>query len=190
MATTSDLFVGAVLKIDGNLCDVLEFQHRTPGNLRAFYQVKMRNLRSGKSFELRFRSGEELQFVELETKKLQYLYHNGDDYMFMDTDNYEQFPVAAEALGEKAGFLKEGEMVSIDFNGHDVIRVDVPNFVELAVTDTEPGIRGDTAQGATKPATVETGAKVQVPLFINVGDVLKIDTRTAQYLERVKAVQS
>lgn len=187
MATTSDLFVGAVLKIDGNLCDVLEFQHRTPGNLRAFYQVKMRNLRSGKSFELRFRSGEELQFVDLETKKLQYLYHNGDDYMFMDTDNYEQFPVSAESLGDKAGFLKEGEMVSIDFNGHDVVRVDVPNFVELAVTDTEPGIRGDTATGATKPATVESGAKVQVPLFINVGDVLKIDTRNGVYLERVKA---
>lgn len=187
MATTSDLFVGAVLKVDGNLCDVLEFQHRTPGNLRAFFQVKMRNLRSGKSFELRFRSGEELQFVELETKKLQFLYHNGDDYMFMDTDTYDQFPVDAVALSDKAGLLKEGEMVSIDFNGHDVIRVDLPNFVELLVTETEPGIRGDTAQGATKPATVETGATVQVPLFINVGDVLRIDTRTKGYLERVKA---
>ncbi len=187
MATTSDLFVGAVLKIDGNLCDVLEFTHRTPGNLRAFYQVKMRNLKSGKSFELRFRSGEELQFVNLETKKLQYLYHDGSDYVFMDAETYEQFPVAGEALGEKAGFLKEGEMLSVDFNGHDVVRVEIPNSVELKVAETEPGIRGDTATGGTKPAVLESGAKVNVPFFINIGDVIRVDTRTSEYLARVEA---
>jgi elongation factor P len=186
MATTADLFVGAVLRFEGNLCEVLESTHRTPGNLRAFYQVKMRNLRTGKSFEQRFRSGEELEFISLETKKLQYLYHDGSDYIFMDSSTYEQFPVDGVILGDKANFLKEGDLVSIDFNGHDIVRVDIPMFVELKVVETEPGIRGDTATGGTKPAVLESGAKVQVPFFINEGDVVKVDTRTAQYLERVK----
>ena len=186
MATTADLFVGAVLRYEGELCEVLESTHRTPGNLRAFYQVKMRNLRTGKSFEHRFRSGEEITFVSLETKKLQYLYHDGDDYIFMDSASYEQFPVSGTVLGTKADFLKEGDVVSIDFSGIDIVRVDIPMFVELKVVETEPGIRGDTATGGTKPAKLESGAKVQVPFFINEGDVVKVDTRTAQYLERVK----
>jgi len=186
MATTADLYNGAVLRYEGELCEVLENTHRTPGNLRAFYQVKMRNLRTGKSFEQRFRSGEELVFISLETKKLQYLYHDGSDYIFMDSSTYEQFPVSEVVLGEKANFLKEGDAVSIDFNGHDIVRVDIPMFVELKVVQTEPGIRGDTATGGTKPAELESGAKVQVPFFVNIGDVIKVDTRTSQYLERVK----
>lgn len=186
MATTADLFVGAVLRYEGELCEVMESTHRTPGNLRAFYQVKMRNLRTGKSFEQRFRSGEELTFVSLEAKKLQYLYHDGSDYIFMDSSNYEQYPVSEAVLGDKANFLKEGDVVAIDFSGHDIVKVEIPMFVELKVTQTEPGVRGDTATGGTKPATLESGAKVQVPFFINEGDVVKVDTRTAQYLERVK----
>jgi elongation factor P len=187
MATTTDLAVGAVLRIDGNPCEVLETMHRTPGNLRAFYQVRLRNLKSGKSFELRFRSGEELEFINIEYKRMQFLYKDGTDFVCMDTETYDQLAVPTEVLGENALFLKEGMNVDLAFDGHTITKVDLPNFVELAVVETEPGIRGDTATGGTKPAVLEPGAKINVPFFINVGDVIRVDTRSHEYLERAKS---
>lgn len=186
MATTADFRVGMVIRFNGELHRIDEYIHRTPGNLRAFVQAKLRNLRSGRVTETRFRSGEEVEEVRLEQKEFTYLYHDGASYQFMDKENYEQMPVQESALGEGAKFLKEGETVQLFMSGSDIISSEIPFNVELKVIETVPGVRGDTAQGATKPAKVETGAMVNVPLFINEGDVIRVDTRNGQYLERVK----
>jgi len=187
MATTSDLRPGLVIRYNNELCTVLESVHRTPGNLRAFYQVKMRNIKNGKHIENRFRSGEEIDIVRVERKGMQFLYRDGDDMVFMDTETYDQVHVPEVVVGEQAGFLKESGEATISFNGNDVVQVELPPHVTLLITYTEPGVKGDTATGATKPATVESGASVQVPLFINEGDQIRVDTRTGQYLDRVKS---
>ena len=176
-----------MIKHDGELCVVLESQHRTPGNLRAFYQVKMRVLKTGKLKEERFRSGESIEFVRVETNNYQYLYQDGEVYMFMDTNTYDQIPVQAEIVGNVARFMKEGMEVQIgrDEDGN-VVTLVVPPAVPLRITHTEPGIRGDTATNVLKPATVETGAAVSVPLFINEGDLIRVDTSTGSYIDRVK----
>ncbi len=186
MATTADLRVGAVLRFNGDACLVLESEHRTPGNLRAFYQVKMRNLRSGKTFEQRFRSGETIDLLRVERRDYQYLYKDGESFIFMNPETYDQFPVSEAALGEQSRFLKEGDNVQIAFNDTEIVSADLPSHVNLIVTYTEPGVRGDTATNVTKPATLETGAIIQVPIFVNEGDRLRIDTRTGAYIERVK----
>jgi len=186
MATTADFRVGMVIKFNGELHRIDEFIHRTPGNLRAFVQAKLRNLRNGRVTENRFRSGESVEEIRVEQKEFQYLYHDGSSYQFMDKKSYEQMPVGEESLGEGAKFLKEGETVQIMMVGMDVIGAEIPFNVELRVVETVPGVRGDTATGATKPARVETGATVNVPLFINEGDVIRVDTRSGGYLERVK----
>jgi elongation factor P len=187
MATTADLRVGAVIRYQGDLCVVLESVHRTPGNLRAFYQVKMRVIKSGKLREERFRSGETIEFVRVETNDFQYLFRDGDVFTFMDTNTYDQIPVMAEVVGDAAKFLKEGTEVQIgrDDDGN-VVTLTVHQHVPLRITHTEPGVRGDTATNALKPATVETGASIMVPLFINEGDLIRIDTTTGSYLDRVK----
>jgi elongation factor P len=187
MATTSDLKPGIVIRYNGELCTVLESVHRTPGNLRAFYQVKMRNIRSGKLLENRFRSGEEVDLVRIDRKPMQFLYRDGQDMVFMDTENYEQVHIPETVIGDAAGFLKESAEAEIHFHGSDVVNVELPPHVTLAVTKTDPGVRGDTATGGTKPAVVESGATVNVPLFINEGDVIRVDTRTGVYLDRVKS---
>ncbi len=187
MATTSDLRPGLVIRYNGELCTVLESVHRTPGNLRAFYQVKMRNIKNGKLIENRFRSGEEIDIVRVERKSMQFLYRDGEDMVFMDTETYDQINVPETVVGEQAGFLKESGEANISFNGNDVVQVEIPPHVTLLITYTEPGVKGDTATGATKPATVESGATVQVPLFVNEGDQIRVDTRTGQYLDRVKS---
>lgn len=187
MATTSDLRPGLVIRYNNELCTVLESVHRTPGNLRAFYQVKMRNIKSGKLLENRFRSGEEIDIVRVERKTMQFLYRDGSDMVFMDTETYDQVHVPEVVVGEQAGFLKESGEANISFNGNDVVQVEIPPHVTLVITYTEPGVKGDTATGATKPATVESGASVQVPLFVNEGDQIRVDTRTGQYLDRVKS---
>jgi len=186
MATTSDLRPGIVIRYNGDLCTVLESVHRTPGNLRAFYQVKMRNINSGKLLENRFRSGEEIDIVRIDRKQMQYLYRDGEDMVFMDTETYDQVYIAESIVGPQAGFLKESGEASISFNGSDIVAVELPPHVTLSITHTEPGIKGDTATGATKPATVESGATVMVPLFVNEGDQIRVDTRTGEYLDRVK----
>lgn len=175
-----------VIRFNGELHRIDEFIHRTPGNLRAFVQAKLRNLRNGRVMENRFRSGEEVEEVRVEQKQFQYLYHDGSSYQFMDKETYEQMPVDENALGDGAKFLKEGETVQLMLVGVDVIGSEIPFNVELKVVETVPGVRGDTATGATKPAKVETGATVNVPLFVNEGDTIRVDTRSGQYLERVK----
>ena len=187
MATTSDLRNGAVIRHQGELCVVMESMHRTPGNLRAFYQVKMRVIRTGKLREERFRAGETIEFVRVETNNYQYLFRDGDVFTFMDTETFDQIPVGEELVGDAAKFLKEGMEVAIgrDPEGN-VITLTPPQHVALEITHTEPGLRGDTATNVLKPATVETGAEVSVPLFINQGDVIRVDTSNGSYVDRVK----
>lgn len=186
MGTTSDLRSGAYIKYNGELCQVLESQHRTPGNLRAFYQVKMRNVRTGKLTENRFRSGESIEFVRVDKKAYQFLYKDGDTLIFMDQETYDQIPIPQEAVGDAIRFLKENQEVSVNFEGPIVLGIEMPPNVALQVIHTEPGVKGDTATNTLKPATVETGAQVNVPLFINEGDMIKVDTETGNYVERIK----
>jgi len=186
MGTTSDLRPGAVIKFNGELCTVLESEHRTPGNLRAFYQVKMRSIKTGRTLENRFRSGETIEFVRVEKNNYQFLYRDGDHFIFMDYNTYEQIPVDADLVGKLADFMKEGQEAMLSINDGTVLSVELPASVVLRVTQTEPGFKGDTATNVTKPAVIETGATVQVPLFINEGDLIKVDPVTGTYLERVK----
>ena len=187
MPSTSDFRPGLVIKYNNELWTIIEFQHVNPGNWRAFVRTKLKNLKSGKVIENRFRAGESIDTVRIERKEFQFLYRDGTGYVFMDKENYEQLSVSGEQMGEGAKFLKDGESVDILFNGSDITGIELPITVELKVTETGPGVRGDSANAGTKPATVETGATVNVPLFLNEGDVVKIDTRTGEYIERVKA---
>jgi len=185
MASTSDFRVGMVIRYNGELHKIEEYIHRTPGNLRAFVQAKLRNMRNGKVTENRFRSGEDVEEVRLEQKEFQYLYHDGTSFQVMDQQSYEQMPVDENVLGSGAKFLKEGETIQLMLTEGQVIGAELPFKVELRVTETVPGVKGDTASNSLKPATVETGATVNVPLFINEGDTVRVDTRTGDYLERV-----
>jgi elongation factor P len=186
MATTADLRKGAVLKFNNEPCLILESEHRTPGNLRAFYQVKMRNLRTGKLTETRFRSGESLEFLRVEKREYQYLYKDGDSFVFMDKDSYEQVTVDPKSVGDYAKYLKEGSDAYLTFNDTEILAVEMPTHVNLRVTQTEPGVKGDSVNNIMKPATLETGAEIQVPIFVNEGDLIRIDTTSASYIERVK----
>lgn len=186
MASTSDLFKGAFIKYNNELCQVVEYVHRTPGNLRAFYQVSLRNVKSGKQMENRFRAGETIEFVRVEFKDLQFLYKDGTSLVLMDPETFDQIYVDGSLFGDSVKFLKEEMIVKISFEGDVAIGADPPVFVELIVTYTEPGVKGDTATNTLKPATVETGAQVMIPLFVNIGEKIKIDTRTGGYVERVK----
>lgn len=186
MANTGDLFKGAFIKYNNELCQVMEYQHRTPGNLRAFYQVVLRNVKTGKQMEHRFRAGESVEIVRVEFKEMQYLYKDGSNFVLMDTETYDQILVSEIMFGDQARFLKEEMMVKVSFEGDEPIGVEPPTFVILEVTYTEPGVKGDTATNTLKPATLDNGAEVRVPLFTNVGDKVKVDTRTGEYVERVK----
>ena len=186
MATTSDVHVGTVLRINGELCVATEWQHRTPGNLRAFYQGKMRNIRNGKILENRFRSGEEVDIARVEYKMMEYLYNDGDFLVCMDKDNFEQIPIPDSLFGSALKFLKEGMEVKVSFESEMPILAEAPTFVEMVITYCEPGVKGDTATNTLKPATMENGAIVNVPLFVGEGEKIKIDTRTGGYVERVK----
>ena len=187
MASTSDFRSGMCIRMDGEIWTIVEFQHVNPGNWRAFVRAKLKSLKSGKVIETRFRAGEAVDAVRVETKDYQYLYHDGSNYVFMDKETYDQVSVEGRLIGDGASFLKESETIEIMFNGNDIVALEMPVTVELKVVETVPGVRGDTATGAQKPAKVETGATVNVPLFIHEGDKIKVDTRTGQYIERVKA---
>lgn len=187
MPNTSDFRPGLVIKYNNELWTVTEFQHVNPGNWRAFVRTRLKNLKSGKVIENRFRAGESIEIIRIERKEFQFLFRDGSGYVFMDKESYEQISVEEEVIGEGAKFLRDGESVDILFNGSDITGIELPITVELRVTQTVPGVKGDSANPGTKPATVETGAMVNVPLFINEGDVVKIDTRTGGYIERVKA---
>lgn len=176
-----------VIRMDGSLWTVVEFQHVNPGNWRAFVRTKLKNLKSGKVVEIRFRAGESIDPVRIDRKEYQYLYHDSTGYVCMDKETYDQISVTDEIVGVGGKFLKDGETITILLNGNDILAVEMPITVELAIAETVPGVKGDTATGGTKPATLETGAVVNVPLFITEGDIIKVDTRTGGYLERVKA---
>lgn len=186
MANTGDINVGSVIRFNGELCVITEYQHRTPGNLRAFYQAKMKNVKTGKSAEYRFRSGEEVQLVRIEYRVLQYLYMDGENLVCMDPDSFEQVYVPSELFGDAFKFMKEGMEVKVAFESDQPLLAEAPVFVNLEVTYTEPGVKGDTATNTLKPATLETGAIINVPLFVNQGELIKVDTRTSSYVERVK----
>jgi elongation factor P len=186
MSKASEIKSGNVLRFNGELVTVEEFLHRTPGNLRAFYQARMRNVKSGKLVEYRFRTDEEVEICRVETSDYQYLYDDGDFFVVMDNNSYEQFNIPKHLFGTSARFLKDGMNVIIAFESDEPIMAQAPASVELEVTYTEPAVKGDTSTNALKSATVETGVEIKVPMFINLGDKVKVDTRTGDYIERVK----
>ena len=185
MISAGDFKNGVTLEIEGNIYQILEFQHVKPGKGAAFVRTKLKNIISGGVVEKTFRPTEKFPKAHIERKDMQYLYSDGELYHFMDVETYDQIALNEDAIGDSLKFVKENEMVKICSHKGNVFAVEPPLFVELAIIDTEPGFKGETATGATKPATVETGAVVYVPLFVEQGDVLKIDTRTGEYLSRV-----
>ena len=185
MISAGDFRNGVTLEVEGNIYQIIEFQHVKPGKGAAFVRTKLKNIISGGVVEKTFRPTEKFPKAHIERKDMQYLYSDGELYHFMDVETYDQIALNEDAIGDALKFVKENEMVKICSHKGNVFAVEPPLFVELAIIDTEPGFKGDTAQGATKPATVETGAVVYVPLFVDMGDVLKIDTRTGEYLKRV-----
>jgi elongation factor P len=186
MATTQDVSNGMFLKYNGELVQIFEWQHRTPGNLRAFYQARMRNLKNGKIVENRFRSGESVEIVRVEYKTMQYLYKDGESMVCMDPNTFDQIYVPMEYFGDSVDFLKEEMEVTITFHEDQPIMAAPPTFVELEITYSEPAVKGDSSGNALKSATLETGAEVMVPMFVQQGEKIKVDTRTRAYVERVK----
>ena len=185
MVTAGDFKNGITLEMDNAIWQIIEFQHVKPGKGAAFVRTKLKNIVSGGVVEKSFRPTEKFTLAHIERKEYQYLYADGDLYNFMDTETYDQIALSKENVGDSLKFVKENEICKVcSYNGN-VFSVEPPLFVELEITDTEPGFKGDTATGASKPATVETGATVSVPLFVNTGDKIKIDTRTGEYLSRV-----
>jgi len=186
MATTQDLSRGMFLRYIGQLCQVIDYQHTMPGKGGAFYQVKMKNAITGKSIENRFRSGENIDDVRIDQVEMQYLYKDGTNLMLMNTETYEQVAVAESMLGDQMKFIKEEMLLNVYFDDGNPIMADAPNHVVLEITYSEPGVKGDTANNPLKPATLETGAVVNVPLFVESGEKIKVDTRTGEYVERAK----
>jgi elongation factor P len=185
MISTADFRNGMILVLDGDLMEIIEFQHVKPGKGGAFVRTRLKNFLTGKVLEKTYRSGEKFEEARVEEQAWQYLYTDGDLFYFMHPDTYEQTEVGSRTIGENAQWMKDNSNVSLFFHEGRVIDASVPAHVVLKVTGTEPGVQGDRAQGATKGATLESGATVQVPLFINEGDMLKVDTRTGEYIERV-----
>ncbi len=185
MITAGDFRNGLTFDMDGSVMQIIEFQHVKPGKGAAFVRTKLRNVITGAVIEKTFNPTDKYPTALVERKDMQYLYNDGELYYFMDMETYEQLPIDASKLGDNFKFVKEEMMCKIMSYKGTVFGVEPPMFVELKVTETEPGFKGDTATGASKPATLETGATIKVPLFVDIGDVLRIDTRTGEYLERV-----
>ncbi len=185
MISTNDLRTGVTVEIDGAVWAVLEFQHVKPGKGAAFVRTKMKNVATGAVQERTFNAGEKLNKARVENKEMQFLYVSGDFYTFMDNSTYEQMDLIAEQIGDGLKYLIENMNIQVQVFDGKVIGVEMPNFVELTITECEPGVKGDTATAGTKPATLQTGAQVKVPFFINEGDKIRIDTRTGDYLSRV-----
>jgi elongation factor P len=187
VATTADFRNGMVISMDGVLWSILWFQHHKPGKGNTVVRSKLKNVLTGNVLEKTFRAGERIDEVRLEHRPIQYSYNDGEFYYFMDQQTYDQIPLAAAVIGEdQLKYLKEGMECDGLVHGENVIAVELPFFVTLQVTQTDPGVRGDTATGGTKPATLETGAVVQVPLFLNEGDLIRVDRREDKYIERAK----
>jgi len=187
MADTSDFRNGLIIKFKNDLYSIVEFQHVKPGKGGAFVRSTLKNLRTGRVLENTFRAGEKVETVRVERRKYQYLYSDGDSLICMDNETYEQINIAKELISDGLKFLKESEEVEVLLNGTEIISIEIPIFINLKVVETEPGFKGDTATGAVKAAKLETGAQINVPLFINEGDILRVDTRTGEYTERVKS---
>jgi elongation factor P len=187
MYSTSDFRKGLKIEFQGEPYIIVDFQHVKPGKGGAFVRTRLKSLVTGLVRDETFRSGEKVGVPDLQEREMQYLYKDSGQYVFMDTNTYEQFYLTEDQLGESRLYLKEQVQVKVLFYKGQPIGVDLPNFVDLEVVDTEPGVRGDTATGGTKPAVLETGATVQVPLFINKGDIIKVDSRTGEYIERVSS---
>ena len=185
MISAGDCRNGVTIELEGNVYQIIEFQHVKPGKGAAFVRTKLKNIKSGGVVEKTFRPTEKCPQARIDRKDMQYLYADGDLLYFMDVETYDQIALSSADIGDALKFVKENEMCKVCSHNGSVFAVEPPLFVELVITDTEPGFKGDTATGATKPATVETGAVVQVPLFVNQNDVIKIDTRTGEYLSRV-----
>ncbi|HZK87243.1 MAG TPA: elongation factor P [Syntrophomonas sp.] len=184
MISVNDFKTGVTIEFEGVVYQVVDFQHVKPGKGAAFVRAKLKNVKTGGTVEKTFRGGEKVPRAHLDKREMQYLYSDVDGFVFMDNENYEQISLSKDDLGEGAKWLMENMTIGIMMFNTEIMGVELPNFVELTVTETEPGIKGDTATGATKNAKLESGAVVQVPLFINEGDRLRIDTRTGQYMER------
>lgn len=184
MISTADFRNGLVVIMDGDLMEIVDFQHVKPGKGGAFVRTKFKNVLTGRVLEKTFRSGEKMEEVRLEERTWQYLYNDGDLYHFMDPDSYEQIAVSADTVGDNKYWLKENNNVNLLFHDGKVLKLSLPITVTLEITQCDPGVQGDRATGGTKPATLETGATVQVPLFVNEGESIKIDTRTGEYIER------
>ena len=187
MASTNDLKNGMVLNIDGQLWAVVEFQHVKPGKGPAFVRTKLKNVESNKTVDKTFNAGTKVETATVDRRSMQYLYNDGSAYVFMDVQSYEQLEISPEIVGNAANFLLENQEVVVATNEGRVLFIEMPASVELVITFTEPGLAGDSATGRTKPATLETGHEIQVPLFINQGEKVKVDTRDSSYLGRVKS---
>jgi elongation factor P len=184
MLSTTDFRRGLKIEIDNTPYEIIDFLHVKPGKGGAFVRTKLRNLLTGGAIDQTFRSGEKVGKPDMETRDMQYLYHDGSGYVFMDMSSYEQIVIQDENMGDKGGFLKDGQTVKALFYNGQPLDIELPAAVQLTVQETEPGIKGDTVSGASKPATLETGVVVSVPLFINQGDIIKVDTRSREYLGR------
>ncbi|MFP4661881.1 MAG: elongation factor P [Halanaerobiales bacterium] len=185
MISTSDFHNGLTIELDGKVYQLIDFQHSKMGRGGALVKTKLRDVENGGVIEKTFRGGEKVARARVDQREKQYLYRDGEDYVFMDTETYEQIYLSEEQLGDKVNYLKENMTLEVTMYEGRPIDIELPIFVELAVAETQPGIRGNTVSGGSKPATLETGAVVQVPLFIDIGDIIKVDTRTAEYIERV-----
>jgi elongation factor P len=185
LISVNDLRTGLTIELDGDVYSVVDFLHVKPGKGAAFVRTKLRNVRTGFVVERTFNAGEKVPPARVETRDMQYLYAADNLYTFMDTESYEQLALPEEKLGDAIKFLKENMTISVQMYQGEAIGIQLPNTVELEVVDTDPGVKGDTAAGGTKPAKVETGAIVNVPLFINIGDIIAVDTRSKEYLKRV-----
>tara|TARA_A100001037_G_scaffold76442_2_gene68558 strand:+ start:9977 stop:10537 length:561 start_codon:yes stop_codon:yes gene_type:complete len=186
LATTADIRTGLVIEHKGNRMRIVSFLHVKPGKGGAFVRTKLKNIITGQVIDETFRSGEKIIPIRIETQKMQYLYSQDNSYVFMNTENYDQIEISNKIIADEIKFIKEGLNVDVDFIEQEVIGINPPLFVNLKVIKSDPGIKGNTATGATKPATLETGFTLNVPLFINENDILKIDSRTGEYIERVK----
>ena len=184
MISASEFRNGVTFELDGQVFQIVEFQHVKPGKGAAFVRTKLKNVITGSTVERTFNPTDKMENALIERKDMQYMYKDGDLYYFMDTETYDQIPLNSQTVGDTLKFVKEEVVVKVLLYKNEVFGIEPPFFVELKITETEPGFRGDTATGATKPATVETGATVKVPLFINEGEVIRIDTRTGEYMER------
>ncbi len=185
MISAGDFRNGVTFELDGNIFQIVEFQHVKPGKGAAFVRTKLKNIVTGATVERTFNPTDKMPKAHIERKDMQFLYSDDDLYHFMDTETFEQMPIGKDNIGDALKFVKENEVVKILSHKGNVFGIEPPTFVELKIIETEPGYKGDTATGATKPATVETGAVIKVPLFVDAGEVIRIDTRTGEYMERV-----